>query len=90
MGLPALASTYELCSWWKKSLLEVATTENLTLTQGYVAAVAASGATLDATEAHELTVINERPALHSLILRSNTSVLLPRVFSRAILLISVG
>ena len=36
----------------------------------------ASGATLDATEAHELTVINERPLLHLLPIRSNAPVLL--------------
>ena len=38
--------------------------------------VPGAGATLDAREAHELTVINERPLLHLLPIRSNAPVLL--------------
>ena len=49
----------------KQPLLELTSTQRLALTKGDVAEVSARGAGAQTFEAHQLTLIDKRPALHA-------------------------
>lgn len=68
----AVWGSVDLYSWGQKTFLQMASTQNLALTERCVPKVVASGAAFQATEARQLTVIDERPVLHEGIMRSST------------------